>query len=150
MSKELEAFRDILGILSAFSGCEVDMNSERIKLVNQALQRLEQIDKAKPGEALKDFESYSKINMAYLKKIDNLDDWNKLHKLHKQVENYILKAQEQEKENNNLKGQVKYLTEVVTEFQKILKVIFEKNVSIFLQLKSTTLLVVSEMLLQQF
>lgn len=57
MSKELEAFRDILGILSAVSGCEVDMDSERIKLVNQALQRLEAIDNANPSEALEMFRS---------------------------------------------------------------------------------------------
>ena len=44
MSKELEAFRDILGILAAVSGCEVDMNSERVKLVNQALQRLDKYE----------------------------------------------------------------------------------------------------------
>lgn len=51
-SEALEAFRDILGILSAVSGCEVDMDSERIKIVNQALQRLEAIDNAKPSEVL--------------------------------------------------------------------------------------------------
>lgn len=53
MSKEyIEAFRDILGILSAVSGCEVDMNSERIITVKSALKRLEEIDNSNPSEAL--------------------------------------------------------------------------------------------------
>jgi len=46
MSKELEAFRDILGILCAVSGCEVDMDSERIKIVKQALIKAEKVHKA--------------------------------------------------------------------------------------------------------
>ena len=34
MSKEFEAFMDILGILSAVTGCDVDTDSEHIKIVN--------------------------------------------------------------------------------------------------------------------
>lgn len=45
MSKGLEAFRDILGILSAVSGCEVDMNSERIQTITKELKALEIIEK---------------------------------------------------------------------------------------------------------
>ena len=46
MSKELEAFRDILGILCAVSGCEIDMNSERIKIVKQALLKAQKEHRA--------------------------------------------------------------------------------------------------------
>ena len=59
MSKELEAFMDILGILSAVTGCDVDTDSEHIKIVKQALQRLESIDNAEPSEALKKLEMLS-------------------------------------------------------------------------------------------
>lgn len=41
----LEAFRDILGILNAVSGCEVDMNCERIQTVTKELQELKQENK---------------------------------------------------------------------------------------------------------
>ena len=61
MSKELEAFMDILGILSAVTGCDVDADSEHIKIVKQALQRLESIDNAEPSEALKTLEVLNKI-----------------------------------------------------------------------------------------
>ena len=56
MSKELEAFMDILGILSSVTGCDVDTDSEHIKIVKQALQRLEAIEKSKPSEALKELD----------------------------------------------------------------------------------------------
>ena len=59
MSKELEAFMDILGILSAVTGFDVDTDSEHIKIVKQALQRLESIDNAEPSEALKKLEMLS-------------------------------------------------------------------------------------------
>lgn len=46
------------------------------------------------------------------------------------IKQYILKAQDEEKENELLKGQTKYFTEVVTEFQKTIRVIKEKKVNI--------------------
>lgn len=46
------------------------------------------------------------------------------------IEQSLLKTEKLEKENDELKGQVKYLTEVVTDFQKILSIIREKNVDI--------------------
>ena len=52
MSKALEAFMDILGILSAVTGCDVDTDSEHIKIVKQSLKRLEAIDNANPSETL--------------------------------------------------------------------------------------------------
>ena len=45
MSKELEAFMDILKILSAVTGCEVDTDSEHIKIVKQALLKAEKDEK---------------------------------------------------------------------------------------------------------
>ena len=56
MSKELEAFMDILGILSSVTGCDVDTDSEHIKIVKQALQRLEAIEKSDLSEALKELD----------------------------------------------------------------------------------------------
>ena len=52
MSKQLGVFTDILRILSAVTGFDVDTDSEHIKIVKQALQRLEAIDNAEPSEAL--------------------------------------------------------------------------------------------------
>lgn len=42
----------------------------------------------------------------------------------------LVKAQEQQEENVRLKGQVKYLTEVATDFRDALKIIFEKYVDV--------------------
>ena len=102
MSKELEAFRDILGILSAVSGCEVDMDSERIKLVKQALQRLESIDNANPSEALEELEKYifnewkqNHVNFGCDYKLE-AELNNQLNNL-KSIKQALLKAQEQEK-----------------------------------------------------
>lgn len=46
------------------------------------------------------------------------------------IEQELIKAQEQERENKLLKDQNKYLAEVVTEFQTIFTIIYEKNVDI--------------------
>lgn len=40
MSKVLEEFRELLGILNTLSGCKLDMNSERIKPIVKELQAL--------------------------------------------------------------------------------------------------------------
>ena len=100
--------------------------------VEQALTELKAIKEAKPSEAMKCLEELD--CMFYLeKRITNEDGNHEDYEFHPYstkeyhiIEDYILKAQEQEKENAKLKGQVKYLTEVVTEFQKVLKIIEKK------------------------
>ena len=93
MSKELEGFRDILWILSAVSGCEVDMNSEHIKIVKQALQRLEAINNSNPSEALKCLEKLQS-NIRPLNDYYYGDEQRKSYDTIKQA---LIKAQEQEK-----------------------------------------------------
>ena len=117
MSKELEAFRDILEILSAVSGCEVDRDSERIKLVNQALQRIEAIDNAKPSEALKWLEvlySNAKIESGWVKErcityAEEFEHNDRIKPYYEHIKQALLKAQEQEKENELLKEIIKSL-----------------------------------------
>ena len=94
MSKELEAFMDILGILSAVTGCDVDTDSEHIKIVKQALQRLEAIDNAKPSEALECFDKLVKQI-----ELDEDTDYLEIRNAHITVEQALLKA---EKELNAL------------------------------------------------
>lgn len=43
------------------------------------------------------------------------------------IKQALIKKQETEKENAKLKGQVNYLTDVITEFQKILSIIKKKG-----------------------
>lgn len=78
------------------------------------LKELQSIKSVEPSEALKWLERY-RIHIMF-----NTDV----------VENALLKAQKQEKENEILKGQMKYLTEIITDFQKVLKIVFEKNVQV--------------------
>ena len=87
MDKEFEAFRDILGILSAVSGCEVDMDSERIKTVQQALTELKAIKEAKPSEAMECLEKLPYMSQGY-------GNWKEYYNTIKQA---LLKAQEQDK-----------------------------------------------------
>lgn len=69
MSKELEAFKEILDTLSkalkSLNGSEVNMNSRRVKLVEQGLQRLEAIENAEPNEAIKCLESFLNCRKIY-------------------------------------------------------------------------------------
>ena len=90
--------------------------------IKKALQRLEQIDNSTPGEALECLKNIEAMGE------DCLDDccvvWFNV------VKQALLKAQEQEEENTKLKGQIKYLGEIITDFQKVLKIVFEKNVQV--------------------
>ena len=100
MSKELEAFMDILGILSAVTGCDVDTDSEHIKIVKQALQRLESIDNAEPSEALKCLEHIKKddFNMI-ITTYPPLPAYNGVTKdeMFDKIEQALLKAEKDEK-----------------------------------------------------
>lgn len=100
MSKELEAFMDILEILSSVTGCDVDTDSEHIKIVKQALLELESIKKAKPSEALKTLEVLDKIISPLLEPVlaeyeDELSD--KITANYFALKQAILKAQESDK-----------------------------------------------------
>ena len=92
MSKELEAFMDILGILSAVTGCDVDTNSEHIKIVKQSLERLEAIEKANPSEALKALDKLAKQI-----ELDEDTDYFEIRNAHITVEQALLKAEKDEK-----------------------------------------------------
>ena len=100
MSKEVEAFMDILGILSAVTGCDVDTDSEHIKIVKQALQRLEFIDNAEPSEALKCLEHIKKddFNMI-ITTYPPLPAYNGVTKdeMFDKIEQALLKAEKDEK-----------------------------------------------------
>lgn len=70
---------------------------EDYELIKQALLELKAIKESNPSEALNDLESYSKMNMAYLKKIDSLDDWNKIDILYKRIKQSLLNKSKKEK-----------------------------------------------------
>jgi len=129
MSKELEALETIK------IKCHPNSNpspivDEALEIVEQALQRLEAIENASPSEALKCVDILKEdgciITLTQGKALET-------------IRQALLKAQEQENENAKLKGQVKYLTEVGTEFQKVLEIMFEKNVDIIMIRMSETL-----------
>lgn len=85
-----------------------DKHKQDYETVEQALQRLESIDNAKPSEALEDFKiiKFKTINAGYNY---GYEVWDK-------IERALIKAQEQEKENAELK--------------KILSIIKEKRIDI--------------------
>ena len=139
MNKSLEAFRDILGILSAVSGCEVDMDSEIIQTVKKELERLELIDNANPSEAIEcvneldrclisdmsiEIGDYDESNycMSYeyidfngegLQFNDDIKEETIIEFIRKKkistIKQALLKAQENEKENELLKEIIKSL-----------------------------------------
>lgn len=98
------------------------ISRETLVELQQALLELKAIDNANPSEALECLEDL-KLMCGTRIELDKFPEYDI-------IKQYILKAQEQEKENEKLKCQVKYLTEVVTEFQKTLTTIFSKNVDI--------------------
>ena len=104
MSEELEAFMDILGILSAVTGCDVDTDSEHIKIVKQALLELQSIKETNPSEALECLDKLAKQI-----ELDEDTDYFEIRNAHITVEQALLKAREQEKENELLKEIIKNL-----------------------------------------
>lgn len=120
MSKELEAFNRIMETYGKTNSLEGTY--DEFLTIKRALQRLEQIDNSTPGEALECLKNIEAMGE------DCLDDccvvWFNV------VKQTLLKAQEQEEENTKLKGQIKYLGEIITDFQKVLKIVFEKNVQV--------------------
>ncbi len=139
MSKEyLEAFRNLETLKDTLIGNGINDNindyvDNLILPIKQALQHLEAIDNSSPSEALECLEHIKKddFNMI-ITTYPPLPAYNGVTKdeMFDKIEQVVLKAQEMEKENVKLKGQVKYLTEVGTELQKILSIIKEKNVDI--------------------
>ena len=114
MSKELDALER--GILEFEKELEDDCNNEWLKRVvagmKKCYQRLESIDNAKPNEALECWRYLSAVVPDWAKLLDN--GTNALIP----IKQSLLKAQEQEKENAELK--------------RVLSVIKEKCVDIFL------------------
>ena len=104
---------------------QLPLLEDEIKDVQLAIDKFKQIDNINPSEALEFLKqqaiAFERSELAIKVANGNYDS----------IKQALLKSQEQEKENDILKGQVKYLTEVVIEFQKIHRIIFEKNVSIF-------------------
>ena len=98
MSKELGALLDLFNEANRFNNEPYKFNTlelfERKQIIEQALKRLEAIDNAEPSEAL---ECLEENELVLLRK-----DYNLLHQA-------LLKAQEQEKENELLKEIIKSL-----------------------------------------
>ena len=82
MAKELEALKQVKNFLG-YNYCSVDLPNE-LKLIEQALQRLEAIDNANPSEALECLENLC-------------DEFPILKKDYKIINKTLIKAQEQEK-----------------------------------------------------
>lgn len=127
MNKELEALNII-----KFNPDDVDglQYLEAFKVVEQAILELVSIKEADPSEALEIVRKYKSSNY--------LNVWNpKFVEALKTVENYILKAQEQEKENKFLSDTIatvnQQYTDLMLEYQeqkRILELIKEKNVNL--------------------
>lgn len=78
-----------------------DLSGRDYITVEKELERLEAIDNANPSEALEDFKliKFKTINAGY----------NYGYKVWDKIEQVLLKAQEQEKENQELKEHTRYL-----------------------------------------
>lgn len=113
MSKELKAFENIMRIYGETNSLEGTYND--FLTIKKALQRLEDIDNAKPSEALECLEYlYEALKQEYLddnsKKLSMYDE-----KVLNTIKNYILKAQEDKKKADALKELIKNHIEFVVE-----------------------------------
>ena len=137
MSKELEALEKVYYGSQGYGVCD-----ENYKIVKEALQRLEAIDNTNPSEAMK---SLDRLEYYHTTSVHDLGC--KEHRLEdiNNIKQYILKSQEQEKENaRNEEILQKYYQEGITldsvrvlkqerdKYKEVLKVIFKKNVDIWL------------------
>ena len=125
MSKELEALKQVKNFLG-YNYCSVDLPNE-LRTIEQALERLEAIDNANPSEALEKLEMLSDCAVAmeeapssnwieYAETEAELD--LKLHFAYLDIKQSLIKSQEQE---------------------KVLEILFEKNVDIIMIRMSETL-----------
>ena len=140
MSKGLEALHRIANAKNHFKYDTLELVDKDFQIVQQELLRLEALEKGKITDITDNYMAFKNDNTKPSEALEELfkttyfgsdEEYKKIDNCYNTIKQALLKAQEQEKENNKLKGQVNYLTEAVTEFQKMLMVIFEKNVSIF-------------------
>jgi len=140
MSKEyLEAFKNLKQELY-YSPNQIPDIDKWHETIEKALQRLEQIDDAKPNEALKCLEKLGHLDLyeSYIDlKVNEVDEFGI-------IKQALVKAQEQEKENDVLLGenddlytelafcekQYKETIEYAKKCTKLLKLINEKNVDV--------------------
>ena len=122
MTKELETFKVHYEKSSNQWYLQIHFNNAELRVIQLPLLPDEAKDiqnllnkNSKPNEALECLENIKEIGKYCLD--DCCDIWFNT------IKQYILKSQEQENENNKLKGQINYLSEIVTEFQKVLEVI---------------------------
>jgi len=138
MSKELDAFNRITETYGKTNSLEGTYDD--FLIIKKALQRLEAIDNTKPSEALKDLEKLGHLDLyeSYINlKVNEVDEFGI-------IKQALVKAQEQEKENDVLLGenddlytelafcekQYKETIEYAKKCTKLLKLINEKNVDV--------------------
>lgn len=134
MSNGLKIVNELLKHMEEFSnktgGKEpvVFISKTVLDEIQSDLQRLDVIDNANPSEALEYLDHIRKddFNMI-ITTYPPIPAYNGITKddMFNSVKQSLIKAEEMEKENDKLNGQMKYLTEVITEFQKILSIIKE-------------------------
>ena len=109
MSKELEALLDLFNEANGFNNEPYKFNTlelfERKQIIEQALKRLEAIDNAEPSEALESFDYIVRNLEAVVDDVVYMDCIEHLTT----IKQALLKAQEQEKENELLKEIIKSL-----------------------------------------
>lgn len=112
-----------------------DMGSEyvenplkkEIDIVNNALLELKAIKEANPSEAIKKLDDISYLVLNEIDDLKNKELWKSYFNTIKQA---LIKAQEQEKENDRKDNLIKYYESIIREHQQILKIIKEKRVDI--------------------
>lgn len=115
MSKEFEAFDYIVQNIEAVDDV-VYMNCiEHLNTIKQALQRLEAIDNADSSEAL------MKLDIIEFELWDNDLHYQKYEKELDTIKNYILKAQDLEREKTSLKLRIQCLEEDLEEQSELAK-----------------------------
>ena len=103
---------------------------DHYKIVEQALTELQAIKEANPSEAFEETKLLRGFNVVELKNDKNV---NKSLDI---IQHALLKAQEQEKEN--------------AEYQKVLKILFEKKVDIYVLMDLGTLEEYNEWVLKRY
>lgn len=151
MSKELEAL-ETYGKLSLAYQKKIDSLEDwnkldiSYKVIEQALQRLEQMDNASPSEALKILEEV-KYAPSFMGGNDRYRTYLGSDKLYENdiniIKQYILKAQEQDFNYNNIvipffdeltnilgTNDIDEMLDKINGYKRVLKIIIEKNVDI--------------------
>ena len=125
MSKEyMQALDDLFGLVAFLPRGSFERAQKYFDILEPALQRLEAIDNSKSDKALRCLDCLQNTIDKYL--IGPLNDYVNLFDYITSIKNYILKAQEQEKEIDRLENKCLDVLGDNIRLEKVLRIIKEK------------------------